>query len=161
MPLMIYGGKLLVVGGALAADPACCCEASSCTCCQSGTVPDTIPLLISGIGNGSCQGCGSVNGSYSLRYVSGCLWQAEPRLVQICGLSMSVSCSLEITCDGTDTIITVHFLLFWRAPELAIDFVKVVTGKPIDCTQDIQGLYAGNVIYSSGTCDGSSAACTI
>jgi hypothetical protein len=74
---------------------------------------------------------------------------------------MLANCSLEIACDGEDTIITVHLLLFCRAPELAIDFVKVVTGKPIDCIQDIKGTYAGNVIYDSGICSGSGAVCTI
>jgi hypothetical protein len=161
MALMLYGSKLLVVGGALATDPACCCQSSSCTCCKPGTVPGTIEAMISGIVNNNCQGCGNVNGGYSLKYTSACLWQADPQIIQVCNLNMSVSCSLEIACDGADTIITVHLLLFWRAPELAIDFVKVVTGKPIDCVQDIKGTYTGNVIYDSGICNGSSAACTI
>jgi hypothetical protein len=164
MPLMRQGNALLVVGGALAVDPACCCPEGSCSCCNSNTVPATITATIAGVVNNGCTGCSGVNGSYAMKYKSPCYWEADGKAIDVvCSgytLHMSVNASLTITCDGSDTIITVVVTLIWRIAELTLTFVKVVTGKPIDCTNDIKGSYSGSAT-GSDDCDGSGATCNI
>lgn len=62
MPLMLWGGKLLIVGGQLAIDPNCCCQEGPAKCCGrwepgefSNTGPDYYPLTLHArITRGSC-----------------------------------------------------------------------------------------------------------
>ena len=72
-PFAPKGFRFTVGGGA---DPGCNC--SPCGCCSSGT-PTELQVVLTGITNGSCSDCATLNGTYILASTLAsdvnCLWQ--------------------------------------------------------------------------------------
>ena len=54
----------------------CCCEACSCSNCDSGTAPNEYQVVITGVTNQSCSDCANENTTWILQCVSECRWEA-------------------------------------------------------------------------------------
>lgn len=86
MPMQIYQGKPLFVGGKLAMSSSCCCDQPECGGCESGTTPQQIDVTMPSMTpTDGCVTCGGSGATYRLDFLSGdtypakssgtCVWQ--------------------------------------------------------------------------------------
>ena len=110
----IQDGKIRVKDGQLVIGPddSCCC--SPCAYC-SGTLPMQLQLDVSGVTNGTCGSCTSINGTYVLDYYepNGCYWQYA--IGTICGLSVC-NAFIHPTFGVVVNIATLQFILSGSPP---------------------------------------------
>lgn len=86
--LFTIGGKIIVVGGKLAASVRCCCEPTGCAVCDAGTTPGTLTLEftsnpnIGGSGAGCAVNCGDWVNSWPMPLLTQAqldsLWASYP-----------------------------------------------------------------------------------
>lgn len=75
MPLTVQNGALVVRGGSLATEQACCCLLPNC--CEAENVLLQITLEISGLQDNAYTGCGCLDGTY-VADVYDVLWDGTP-----------------------------------------------------------------------------------
>lgn len=129
----------------------CFCCSGTCSVCSTGTTPAEISVTLSGITNGSCSDCTTLNDTFVVVRGSGtsCLWSydIDP---DICTDYKNVTVFLFGT---TITVSTGTDGLFEH-----IDYYSDVGSAPFDC-----GFSAYDVPYLSGAvrCSGASSTCEI
>lgn len=95
---------MILVSAAFAAGAACCCpRGSGCTCCNSGTEPATVQLVVSGTVNGSCSTCSGINGTFVAGEAGGnaCGYFFTYTPGAVCGLYVLVSFAYSALAPDT------------------------------------------------------------
>ena len=166
----------LLMGGPY---PKCCDASPPCNTCDSGLVPTTIDVVVSGVFDSLCSDCSLIDGTYTLDhgaavgYFSGspCVWAAEfditgagidfrpfssclnaNRLVVVAGFT-----------TGIDSRFQVAFWLILRAPP-SLDSSTAAVFKEATFSTDCCNWTSNSVSYShnfSSECDWSTASVTV
>lgn len=144
-PRFFGPGRIIVVDGQIASDPACYCrfviddpfDQILCLNCM----PLEIEADFSGIVNGTGSDCGDLNGPVIIGWLVANVWKAG-------------QFNASLTKSGSDFIFEV---LIFAATEYAITFRKNFGTTAPDCVLDFVDLDVPLVSSVGPVCDGSSA----
>jgi hypothetical protein len=79
-----------------------CCGGATCAHCDTGTMPNQVQIVVSGIANASCATCASLNGTFILTArapIGGnCAWQLV--ISEVCGPSGFTSITMQLGGTG-------------------------------------------------------------
>ncbi len=145
----------------------CCCSGDSgpdpdyrCELCIEDTVPESMTVTISGMGEGTCGTCYSLNDIYTLDYEPDVL----PCFYRLIDYSMDCTCShirLQLADDGHGNVaIGVQFRNAYGFD--LHTWIKIFTDEPIvDCSafSSVDIPWDNDGLYSE--CDGSASTCTV
>ena len=132
----------------------------SCIYCIAKSTPDTIEVTISGVTNGTCEGCDAANGTYVCERAAcpggqaGCCWiYTKPS--PACGSKLSYlvvllepSFGIWIEVDWCDTLNYVH-----------MRWLMKLSDSFVDC--GFVDLNVTPLTYYQATCNPTSASCVV
>lgn len=88
-------------------NPGCgCCGGVACSFCATGTTPATVQVTLTGTGDGSCDNCSTLDGTYVLSQIpsDSCQWSYTTEFfVQTCGLDPPVARTWQFLLKATLT----------------------------------------------------------
>lgn len=167
MPIYTSDGKILASGGKVAASETCCCGATPCSFCDSGTTPNTLDITLSGIADEVCT-CTTFDGLYAnIQQESECSWRFDGIVFEPCpgdSGSYNYTVNAQIVDSGANRVFRVNLSFLYSGGSYTArwEYILGSSGSSVDCfVSGAVATFTTEFGTSTTRCDPSSSTATI